>query len=241
MRYLPSLIAALFLFAVPSSLAQDAPSESVPVEPGQTFNGRFQEVTGGGTQDVQRPSRSAEDTLLAFVDVETTGLKPGHHEVVDIGLIYTDLAGNEIGRLYLKIMPDHPERASPEARRINGFNVKRWRRNSALRKEAAVERITDFHREHAGNCLTILVAFNSQFDAAFLDYLFRDVGRRWEDVYHYYVLDIPSMAWQKGTAVLSGSKLASRIGVPDEPGPGPDHTGMTGAELNLRIYRKLQK
>ena len=44
------------------------------------------------------------------------------HEMVDAGLIYTDLDGNELGRLYVRIMPDHPERLSEGARAVNGFS-----------------------------------------------------------------------------------------------------------------------
>ena len=32
---------------------------------------------------------------LAHVDVETTGLDPDYHEMIDAGLIYTDLDGRE--------------------------------------------------------------------------------------------------------------------------------------------------
>ena len=38
----------------------------------------------------QTPAPRDPDWVLAHIDVETTGLIPGHHEIVDIGVVYTD-------------------------------------------------------------------------------------------------------------------------------------------------------
>lgn len=62
------LFAALLLFATPSSLAQDAPGASVPVELGQTFAGRVVEGTDGDTYDVRRPTGSTVTIRLHGVD-----------------------------------------------------------------------------------------------------------------------------------------------------------------------------
>ncbi len=84
-----------------------------------------------------------------------------------------------------------------------------------------------------------MVAFNSWFDTAFLDHLFREEGRTWREMYHYFVLDLPSMAWSMGYRELRGDLLAERLGVEDEPHVAEEHTGITGAMLNARIYRAL--
>jgi hypothetical protein len=49
------------------------------------------------------------------------------------------------------------------------------------------------------------------------------------------------MAWSLGYRELTGSALAARLGVPDEPRVARDHTGVTGAMLNVRIYRALRE
>jgi len=46
--------------------------------------------------------------VLAIIDVETTGLEPGHHEMIDLGAIYTDLDGTELGRFFLCAHPPGP-------------------------------------------------------------------------------------------------------------------------------------
>lgn len=186
------------------------------------------------------PSTAPGDWLLAFIDVETTGLVPGWHEMVDLGVVMTDLEGKVLDSLFVRTLPSHPERLSPGAAAVNGFSPQRWAELDAVTPAEAVQRLTAFHRSVAGDRNVLLVAFNSHFDAAFLDHLFREDGGTWRTLYHYFVLDLPSMAWSLGLRELTGSALAQRLAVPDEPRVADEHTGITGAMLNVRIYRALQ-
>jgi DNA polymerase III alpha subunit (gram-positive type) len=195
----------------------------------------------GRTPPAASPAQAPADWLLAFVDVETTGLLPGYHEMIDIGMILTDVEGREVDRLFLRLQPQHPERTSEGARAVNAFDPDRWRELGALSSKAAVERIVSFHHRAAGGRSVLLVAYNAHFDAAFIDHLFRGEGRTWRELYHYYVLDLPSMAWSLGLPQLDGSALTKALGIEDEPHVAEDHTGLTGAEVNARIYRDLRE
>lgn len=190
---------------------------------------------------VGSPAERPEDWLLAFIDVETTGLVPGYHEMIDLGVVMTDLEGRVRDSLFLRIQPRYPERLSPGAGRVNGFDAIRWREVGALAPRAAVDSFTRFHRGAARGRHVLMVAFNSQFDAAFLDHLFREHGYSWRTLYHYFVLDVPSMAWSLGYRDLRNDALAARLGVADEPRVAVEHTGLTGAMLNVRIYQALQR
>jgi DNA polymerase III alpha subunit (gram-positive type) len=185
------------------------------------------------------PAQAPQEWLLAFVDVETTGLVPGYHEMIDAGIVMTDLEGNELDRLFVRIQPEYPERTSPGALAVNAFDPGRWKKLGASSPAEAVERIVSFHRKVAGDRRVLLVALNSHFDAAFLDHLFRGQKREWRELYHYFVLDLPSMAWSLGLRDLTGTELAEALGVEDEPHVAREHTGITGAELNVRLYRAL--
>jgi DNA polymerase III epsilon subunit-like protein len=196
-------------------------------------------VTARADAPAPSPADDPEDWLLAFVDVETTGLVPGYHEMIDIGVVLANLQGEEVDRLFVRIMPEHPERTDEEAAAINGFSVERWSELDAVSTERAVERIIDFHKAAAGGKRILMVAHNSQFDAAFVDFLLRAAGHRRDEIYFYYVLDIPSMAWGLGLRQLYGQSLAEFFGIPDEPRVAEEHTGITGADLNLRMYRQL--
>ena len=185
------------------------------------------------------PHADPDAWLLAFVDVETTGLIPGHHEMIDIGIVMTDLSGHELGELFVRIQPQHPERTDEGARAVNAFDEDRWRELQALGPDDAINQILTFHKEIAGDRNVLMVAFNSPFDTAFLDHLFRSQDRSWRELYHYFVLDLPSMAWSLGIHGLTGSNISGKLGIEDEPHVAELHTGITGARLNARIYRAL--
>lgn len=185
------------------------------------------------------PGEVPGEWLLAFVDIETTGLVPGYHEPIDIGIAITNIDGRLLDSLFLRILPRWPDRLSEGAYQSNAFNEARWRALEALEPAAAVDSIARFHRNVAGDRPVLMVAFNSWFDTAFLDHLFRAEGRTWREMYHYFVLDLPSMAWSLGYRELRGYLLAERLGVEDEPHVAEDHTGITGAMLNARIYAAL--
>lgn len=190
-------------------------------------------------QEFAWPDEVPDNWLLAFIDVETTGLIPGHHEMIDIGIVMTDLDGHELGELFVRIQPQHPERTDEGARAVNAFDADRWRELEALSQAAAIEKILAFHKSVAGNKNVLMVAFNSHFDTAFLDHLFRSQDRSWRELYHYFVLDLPSMAWSLGLHGLTGSNISRLLGIEDEPHVAELHTGITGARLNARIYRGL--
>ena len=38
---------------------------------------------------IPHPNEAPDKWLLAHIDVETTGLLPGHHEMIDVGIVMT--------------------------------------------------------------------------------------------------------------------------------------------------------
>ncbi len=185
------------------------------------------------------PASSPDRWLMAHVDVETTGLVPGYHEMIDIGVIVTDLEGNEQDRLFLCIMPDHPQRTQAGAAAVNGFSVERWQSLDCVTTELAVKQIIEFHQRVRGDKQLLFTGFNAWFDIAFIDHLFRDHGHTWRALYHYFVLDLPSMAWSLGIQDLAGGAVSRKLALEPETSDPLKHTGITGAESNVGIYRAL--
>jgi len=188
------------------------------------------------------PFGNYADYRLAFIDVETTGLKPGFNEMVDIGIIIAELDGEEMARFHTRIMPKHTNRISEKAREITGFTKDRWEKFDALSNKDAVDKITDFFKKNTKGNRVILCAHNATFDVAFFDHLFRSAGKNFRET-HNSVLDLPSMAWGMGLRQLHGWKLRKYLGIENEPKATPEnpciHTGINGAEKNLSVYRKL--
>jgi DNA polymerase III alpha subunit (gram-positive type) len=229
---MPGRAAVLFLvlFTVVGAAHARERVETVP---------RYVSMLEGTTPRVPLPSKAPDRWMLAHIDVETTGLVPGWHEMIDFGLVMTDLDGNVIDSLFLRIQPEHPERASAGAVAVNAFDPARWKKLGAIPPGQAVERILAFHKRVAGARQVLMVADNCQFDTAFLDHLFRGADHSWREMYYYYVLDIPSMLWGLGERDLTAAELMKHYDVVDEPHIAESHTGITGAMVNVRIYRAM--
>lgn len=183
---------------------------------------------------------SAERFGLAIVDVETTGLDADTHEMIDIGAIYVDLEGRELGRFFVRIHPAHPERADAGAQAVNGYSVERWRTLEAVTQAEALRQFEAFHQRIGADRTMILTAFNAWFDQAFVSRWMARDGRSFRNFYYYQVLDLPSMAWGRGLRAVSGTDLAKALGIPDETRDPLLHTGATGAQFNLELYRRLR-
>ncbi|MEA2076923.1 MAG: exonuclease domain-containing protein [Candidatus Marinimicrobia bacterium] len=180
-----------------------------------------------------------DERLLAHIDVETTGLIPGYHEMIDIGLVITDVQGNMIDSLFLLIQPEYPERLQPGAYDCNAFNAELWKKRKAFTIDKAVDSILSFHKRVCGDKQVWMIAFNSHFDAGFLDHLFRHADHSWREMYHYMILDIPSMLWGMGYTDSRGYRFMEYYQIKDEPHVAEFHTGITGAMVNVRIYKAL--
>lgn len=64
--------------------------------------------------------------VMAAVDVETSGRRPGHHEIIQVAILPLDndirpLAG--VRPFYTTVQPLHPERADPRSTRVHKINI----------------------------------------------------------------------------------------------------------------------
>lgn len=96
---------------------------------------------------------------LAFVDVETTGLNPAMHEIIEISIIKV-CPIHGITNYTSKIAPVHIEHASKQALEINGYNSKDWK--GAPDAEQVMTRVSEL----LAGC--ILVGHNVRFDEEFI-------------------------------------------------------------------------
>ena len=200
-------------------------------------------VTSAVVQATEVPVRSAlpGPTIIAIIDVETTGLDPSHHEMVDLGALYVRPDGQELGRFFVRIHPPHPDRLDPGAAAVNGYSPARWRTLGAVDEAEAVRQWRAFHDQmaRASGATVTFAALNAWFDQSFTDALLRRHNSSWRELFHYQILDLPSMAWGQGARELGGAALAARYGLEPETRDPLRHTGESGVEFNLALYRAM--
>jgi DNA polymerase III epsilon subunit-like protein len=188
------------------------------------------------------PEGSPSEWRLMFLDIETTGLDPEYNEPIDAGIVISGLDGTIHDTFFRRIMPEYPGRISEGARKINGFSVERWRKEAAIPPRRAVSYIKNFIETRTGDSRVLLVAYNSEFDVKFLRDMFRTYDHEFDPLYDH-VLDMPAFTARLGLGYMGADELVEKLGVRDEPrhttDPAWEHTGLTGAKLNYRLYRAL--
>ncbi len=173
---------------------------------------------------------------LAFIDLETTGLNPDKHEIIEIGCLVVrqpQVAGGNfevIDELDIKVKPLHLERAEPEALRINGYNEADWLFAVELSQAlSALAGKTDN---------AIMVAQNVTFDWSFLHRAFETTGV--QNRMHFPKIDLISIAFGKlynDTRIerYNLRELARFFNVENEKA----HSAMSDIRTTFEIYKKL--
>lgn len=169
---------------------------------------------------------------LAFIDIETTGLSLGRHEIIEIGCVISTPEFKKIEEFEIKIKPEHIGNADPVALKVNHYNEKDWKDAISL-KEAL-----SFFLDKVKDC--IMVGHNVSFDVSFLEYSFDKMGL--VDTLHYHRLDTVSIAWAKlhkepDLEHFSLRELGERFDIKNEKA----HSALPDARATFMLYKKLME
>ncbi len=175
---------------------------------------------------------------LAFIDVETTGLNPDLHEIIDLGLVLARQVPQEgkgpalelIGEYEYKIIPERVFNADPESLKINGYAPENWKNAKPLK-----EALEDFAEKTRG---ASFVAHNVAFDLAFVNRAFEYAGVK--NLMHYHKIDTISLAFAKlyhdpKVEKFSLRFLCEYFGIKNENA----HTALSDARATFEVYQKL--
>ena len=168
---------------------------------------------------------------LAFIDLETTGLDPEKHEIIEIGaLVVKQPELKIIDELDVKVKPLHIETADPAALRINGYRESEWL------FAADLSQALKLLAEKTQNA--VMVAQNVTFDWSFLNKAFRATGI--VNKMHYHKLDLISMAYAK----LYKDERLERYNLRELAGffnieNKKAHSAMSDIKTAFEIYKKL--
>ena len=171
--------------------------------------------------------------IFSFIDIETTGFKVGHHDVIEVACVLADPSKDYevVDELEIKIKPERIENADPQALRINGYNDAEWM--FAYTLEQAMKMLAE---KIEG---TVMVAHNITFDWTFLEHAFREVG---VEPKLYRKLDSYSIAYAKFSNEPDVNKfslkaLAEYYGLKNEKA----HTALADTRVTVDIFRELMK
>jgi len=170
---------------------------------------------------------------LVFIDIETTGLDPLQHEIIEIACLVVNPQTLEIRKEYhRKVWPEHLETADPASLGVNKYSPKTWHEAKSL-KEVLKEL----------NSLTPggqFIGYNISFDRSFIENAAREYGMMLNFDYHW--IDVMSLVYFKS---LSDKKL-ERLklthvceiwGIPLKEA----HTAMGDVKATLAVYRYLRE
>lgn len=168
---------------------------------------------------------------LVFLDLETTGLDPRRHEILEIGAVRVDpVTLAVVGEVEVRVRPQRIDDAEPDALRVNGYAAKDW--TSALALDVALEMIAPLLEG------AILAGHNTSFDRGFLVEGWRQTGLT-PPAMDYHLLDTVSLAWPLYSAgviqSLSLSTLCAHLGI-ERPSP---HRALADAHASRELARRL--
>ena len=175
------------------------------------------------------------NSIGCVIDIETTGLKPGIHEIIELSLLLHDENFIPLDSFICKIRPMHPEYVDPKAMEINKLSL------SNLKNESTPSQIRNalcqWHEEIANNTKLIPLGHNYSFDKSFLTIF---LGEYYNNIFHYHNRDTLSLAFalrDKGILKIDSLSLTS-IGKYFQL-PEQIHRAEQDTRLCLSIYRKL--
>jgi DNA polymerase III epsilon subunit-like protein len=165
---------------------------------------------------------------LAIIDIETSGLDPREHEIIDIACI---MDGKEF---HTKVKPTRMEYASEEAIKINGYTPEKWA--DAVPLDAALIMLNDFVRPTMNAEPPIFMAYNVAFDWGFVYEAYRSTGV--PNPFTYQKLCLMSIAWSTMSTMNPPSLKAMCTKFLINPEPAV-HEAINGAWCAFKIAMML--
>lgn len=181
--------------------------------------------------------KSAIERDLVFLDIETSGLDPKFHEILELAAVRTCPKANTIRNVVECLtLPVKIHTAEPEALRINGYDGRRWT-SEAIPLSMALQGLKDLCGTPNGEGGVTLVAHSATFDWGFLHKGLRKSGLDLDADNH--VICTASMAWpflMRGEVEKPKLEaLCTFFGVPNDG----QHTAMRDVERMMEVYRHI--
>lgn len=166
---------------------------------------------------------------LIWLDIETTGLNPEQHEIIEFAAHRT----TDGVECRIKIKPEHPETAHPQALEVTGYTDEKWA--DAIPLKEALERIAAFAK--GCDARPMSAGQNVNFDLGFLKAAFKAHGIKYP--FHYHSVDTMTLAHEHlrllGQKSISLDAVCDTLGISNEGA----HTALADVRRTKAVYHKL--
>lgn len=162
---------------------------------------------------------------IILIDLETTGLDPQTHEILEIGAINVD-TGAEFS---VKVQPIHIESADTVAMKVNGYSAEQW--ITAVPLPTALVLLKEWVGEGK-----YMMSYNVSFDRMFIEKAYKECGIEYPFYYHHF--DLLTLAWYRlhAGSPLSLKSVCTQLKLEAEP---DIHSALEGCRAAYRVYQKL--
>jgi oligoribonuclease (3'-5' exoribonuclease) len=173
-----------------------------------------------------------QDYAFAFLDCEFGGLDPELHDITEVAVIITDYRLAELASGEWKIR-SRPERITPEAAAISGWNAEAWADAAPVRQV-----LSELVKLLPARKTVVPAGQNVRMDVQFLERAFKRCEMPYP--FDYHVIDLATLfyAWSlvngEPVATLSLRQAAATAGLIDGPIP---HRAMADTRLTLESFR----
>lgn len=160
---------------------------------------------------------------IVFTDIETTGLNPNVHEIIEIGYVILE-EGKKPLYYSSKIKARRLSVADSKALLVNGYDHEEW-----ITARGLNEVINEYIKRTDG---AYFCAYNATFDWSFL----QNTGALFKLNYHR--LDLMSIVFAKTGKVMSLKEACDHFNIEREPAI---HRALDGAKKVFSVYQKIKR
>ena len=175
----------------------------------------------------------SSELAFAFLDCEFGGLDVDLHDLTEVGLIVTDARLQELATGHWRVRA-RPERITPEAAAIFGYDPELWAQAPGLRQVLGeIDALLPRDRK------VVPAGQNVRMDVLFLERAYRSCGVAYP--FDYHVLDLATLyyAWSlvagEPARSISLRQAATTAGLLGEGGVA--HRALEDARLTLECFR----
>lgn len=190
--------------------------------------------------------------LAVFLDLETTGLDPTQHRIIDLAYEIIDLTNRcKLAKYTTVIHQPYTiwQKNDPASIQVNGFTWEMLQQGKT-EEEVRAEVISQFDAFHINRSTAFFICQNPAFDRSFF-YQLASVSLQEKKQWPYHWLDLASMYFalnwkelqnggmqQTDSSPLSKNSIATAYNLPTEPLP---HRAANGVSHLIACFERLMQ